>query len=79
MLESSPSCQISAEKGNHREILSYRAAMTKAAYLFSGIIIGKIKPKAHFFRKLFSLNLVPNATMSSKALCQEQLGNQKFL
>lgn len=72
MLKSSPSCQISAEKGDHREILPYRAAMTKAAHLFSKIIIGKIKLKAHFFRKLFSLNLAPNAKMSSKALCQEQ-------
>lgn len=46
--------------------------MTGAARLFSKIVIGKIKPKGHFFRKLFSLNLVPSATMSSKALCQEQ-------
>lgn len=72
MLESSLSCQIPAEKGDHRGILSFRAAMTKASLFFSKIIIGKINPKAHFLRKLFSLNLVPNATMSSKALCQEQ-------
>lgn len=52
--------------------------MTKAARLFSKIIIGKIKPEAHFFRKLLSLNLVPNATMSSKAV-RNSKGTKKFL